>query len=88
MKLDNCGQRDKLPTLGFVFKGMPENGKDQSFELKLTPEEYVMEFEDEGRIDCVIGIGSDPDDGWTLGQVFLKSYYAVFDRDTESIGID
>lgn len=38
------------------------------------------------RADCVIGIGPDNDSGWTLGQVFLRSFYTVFDRDTDRIG--
>ena len=36
--------------------------------------------------DCVIGIGPDNDSGWTLGQVFLRSFYTVFDRDTDRVG--
>lgn len=36
--------------------------------------------------DCVIGIGPDNDSGWTLGQVFLRSFYSVFDRDRDRIG--
>ena len=36
--------------------------------------------------DCVIGIGPDNDPGWTLGQVFLRSFYTVFDRDTDRVG--
>ena len=36
--------------------------------------------------DCVIGIGPDQDTGWTLGQVFLRSFYTVFDRDTDRVG--
>ena len=30
--------------------------------------------------DCVIGIAPDNDPGWTFGQVFLRSFYTVFDR--------
>jgi hypothetical protein len=30
--------------------------------------------------DCVIGIAPDDDTGWTFGQVFLRSFYTVFDR--------
>lgn len=36
--------------------------------------------------DCVIGIGPDEDTGWTLGQVFLRSFYSVFDRDKNRVG--
>lgn len=87
MTLEDCSKKHLLPTLGFVFRSFPINGRETSFELILTPDDYVLEFEVNGKNDCVVGIGADNEDsGWTLGQVFLKAYYSVFDRETESIG--
>lgn len=53
----------------------------------LTPDDYVLRFEVDGEEDCVIGIVPDNiDTGYTIGQVFLKAYYTLFDRDSNRIG--
>jgi len=36
--------------------------------------------------DCVSGIAPDADTLWTLGQVFLRNFYAVFDRARNRVG--
>jgi cathepsin D len=36
--------------------------------------------------DCVTGIAPDADTLWTLGQVFLRNFYAVFDRGNNRVG--
>lgn len=53
----------------------------------MTPEDYVLHFKIDGEDDCVIGIVPDNvDTGYTIGQVFLKAYYTLFDRDNNRIG--
>ena len=39
------------------------------------------------KLDCVTGIAPDADTMWTFGQVFLRNFYVVFDRDNDRIGI-
>jgi len=36
--------------------------------------------------ECVTGVAPDDDVIWTFGQVLLRSYYTVFDRDSDRIG--
>ena len=38
------------------------------------------------KLDCVTGIAPDKDSIWTLGQVFLRNYYSVFDRERDRVG--
>jgi len=61
--LDSCDDIPKMPDLYFEFKG--ENG---NFELKLTPDQYILHFQVDGEDDCVIGIVPDNvDSGYTIG---------------------
>lgn len=88
MPLNTCADKVNMPSLGLIFKGYNKAGKDEAFELILTPDDYVLEFEVNGKNECVIGLGADSEDGgWTFGQVFLRAYYTVFDRETEAVGI-
>ena len=45
-----------MPTLGFVFKGFAMNGKNNAFELRLFPDDYVLEFESNGMTDWRFGL--------------------------------
>lgn len=78
-----CGNLNGLPDLTFSFR-VPGNWP--SVHLTLKPEDYVLKFNVKGRQDCVLGVSPDKDAMWTLGQVFLKSFYALFDRDNNRIG--
>lgn len=45
-----------------------------------------LQFNIQNRDECVVGISPDKDVIWTLGQVFLRTFYSVFDRDENRIG--
>lgn len=82
-KFAGCSTLDRLPTFTFDFKV----GDDApAVELQLRPIDYVLKFENDGKAECVTGISPDRDVIWTLGQVFLRSFYTVFDRDQNRIG--
>ena len=88
LSLDSCKDKSKLPDLAFEFQGESKDRLKKSIELILTPDDYVLHFRVDGEDDCVIGIVPDNlDTGYTIGQVFLKAYYTVFDRDNARIGI-
>ncbi len=87
LSLDSCKDKAKLPDLAFELQGESKDGLKRSIELILTPDDYVLHFQVDGEDDCVIGIVPDNlDTGYTIGQVFLKAYYTVFDRDNARIG--
>jgi len=76
--VDDCKGIDSLPHIHFDLTSGDT--------LTLSPRDYVLQFEVNGVMECVVGISPDHDVIWTLGQVFLKSYYTVFDRDGERVG--
>lgn len=88
VEVNSCDDRANLPSIVLeIFGNKDTVGNDQVVELVLTPDDYVLEFDMNGVTDCVLGIAPDTEDtGWTLGQVFLKSFLTVFDRDEGKIG--
>ena len=90
----HCGHTANLPNITFTFRTdgvrdrlpgtAPASGV---VSLTLEPREYVLKFDNSrSKEDCVVGISPDKDSVFTLGQVFLRAYYAVFDRDENRIG--
>jgi hypothetical protein len=92
-----CQEIGALPALTFKMKVAPGA---PAVELTLKPADYVLKFNvDQPRAaaaaaagptptaeECVMGVAPDKDASWTLGQVFLRSYYALFDRENHRVG--
>jgi len=76
--VDDCRGIENLPYIHFDLSSNQT--------LTLAPQDYILQFEVNGQLECVVGISPDHDVIWTLGQVFLRSYYTVFDRDSDRVG--
>ncbi|CAG9481772.1 aspartyl protease, putative [Plasmodium vivax] len=96
LEINSCEDKDKLPYIVFQIKSKGIEGIKGSavIELVLSPNDYVIEYlnEENWTRECVVGIQADEQkeeshiDGWTLGQIFIKSYYTIFDKDNLQIG--
>ncbi|NXG31585.1 PEPC protein, partial [Dromaius novaehollandiae] len=76
----SCSSIDSLPTLTFVISGTS---------FPLSPSAYMLESDSSY---CVVGIEAtylSSESGqplWILGDVFLRSYYSVYDQDNNRVG--
>jgi cathepsin D len=75
---DSCDGIDSLPVITIVISG-------RNFDL--TGEEYVIQS-GSSCLSGFVGLDIDPPvgPGWILGDVFISTYYSVFDFDGQQVG--
>ncbi|XP_050051344.2 cathepsin D-like [Dermacentor andersoni] len=81
--LVDCKKVSKLPKLVFTIGGRQHKLKGADYIVKLLASD--------NRVRCYAGFGTTDDYGtkkplWILGQVFMRKFYTVFDRDADRIG--
>ncbi|XP_064467520.1 cathepsin D-like [Ornithodoros turicata] len=75
----DCDEVDSLPEVEFKMAG-------QAF--RLSAEDYVLEDFYDGDQICVSGFQGSKSAGqkWILGDVFIRRYYTIFDRENDRVG--
>ncbi|XP_060786816.1 pepsin A-like [Neoarius graeffei] len=70
----NCDTIQSLPSISFTLNGYP---------FSIPPSSYVSQ----DYYGCTTRFGRSAGSLWILGDVFIRNYYTIFNRQTNSIGL-
>ncbi|XP_067913827.1 LOW QUALITY PROTEIN: pepsin A-like [Heterodontus francisci] len=74
----NCNNLSNMPNVVFTINGV---------DYPLSPTAYTLQQTYNNQKSCISGFGGSGGNLWILGDVFIREYYSIFDRENNRVGL-